>query len=271
MARCPHCDAEAPAWTGYCPTCGRAQYRRNPSPEQPPLPFSPFGTPPMALQPAGAGAAPGAEPIVGPPLSTRQVAITVVAILLFLLAVVLLGQGWLSRSRTQPAQTATGNLPVLGAKGELVEVGRTGWGVAFTEPMERFNNQAPQHGQFFAVGVVVANRGKRDILLSDESLALLDNGNGEHYTPIFTAWGTPEDFDAGRYRERAPMPPRESLAGIIVFDTPRLTAPRLLVRDLTADSTAYTGAIDLTRDSEPANNNQVTDRDQVWVVMRGND
>ena len=45
-----------------------------------------------------------------------------------------------------------------------------------------------------------------------------------------------------------PCPAHETIAGLIIFDvSPSITKPRLLLRDLKDGSSAFSGAIDLTR------------------------
>ncbi|MHB9131848.1 MAG: zinc-ribbon domain-containing protein [Armatimonadota bacterium] len=248
MARCPNCGAEMPAGARYCPTCGAALPRRPGPQEQPPLPFSPFGPPPMALQTAGAGAIGRAEPVTGPPLTGRQVGIAVGAILLFMLFIVFFGRGIWGR-KTQTA-ASSGGIPTLGMKGELVKIGNMALGVAFTDTAKQLDHRQPVNGQFFAVGVIIANRGNQPFTLADDALGLI-NGKGKRYQPVLTAWGTPGQLDAGHYVTRYILSPQESIAGIIVFDTPRdLAQQKLLVRDLTQESTDFTGAIDLTQEKK---------------------
>lgn len=246
MARCPNCGTEVSADARFCPHCGANLPRRPSAQEQPPLPFSPWGPPP--LQPAGAGATARAEPVVGKPLSTTQVAIAVGAILLFLAFVIFLGRGLTGGGGTSQNADNTRNLPVVGMKGEAVPMGNTAWGVAFTDQMNEVNNRPPQNGQFYAVGIVVGNRGSSELPLSVDSVGLFDAESGRRYKPVITAWGTPEQIGAGQYRTRMSLPPQEAIAGLVVFDVPQLAKPRLLVRDLSTSSADFTGMIDLTRE-----------------------
>lgn len=190
------------------------------------------------------------EPQVGPPMTPTQVAISVGAILLFLLFVVLIGHsGFHSARKSEPAAIATKTPPLLGAKGEEVKVGKTVWGVAFTDQVDRVNGKLPQLGQFYMVGVVVGNQGHGIITLEKASVGLLDETTGKRYAVRTVVWGTPRQISAGQYTSRYALPPRRAVAGLVVFDAPKtLVKPRLLVRDLTASSTAYTGMIDLTRE-----------------------
>lgn len=252
MARCPNCGSEVPANAKYCPHCGVALSQRRPSPEQPPLPFSPWGPPHMAPATAGAGAGETArtEPLVGPPLTARQVGIAIGAILLFLIVMILIGRGGKhSGTTTTPAKS----LPVIGMMGESVNVGNTTWGVAFTDHADRIGNQTSHNGQFYAVGVVIGNKGNESITLSRSTAALIDEGTGKRSTPYMTAWGTPDDIREGRYTTEYTLPAHEAIAGLVIFDIPvSLQKPRLLIRDLTTSSTEYTAEIDLTKEKQPS-------------------
>ncbi|MHB9024622.1 MAG: DUF4352 domain-containing protein [Armatimonadota bacterium] len=249
MARCLNCGTEVPANARFCPRCGAVQERQS-SAEQPPLPFSPFAPPP-ALQPAGAGAA-RAQSGVGAPLPVWQVAVAVGAILLFLVLIILIGQGWAGIGhRSQPAQTGQAQLPVVGNAGDLVTVGDTALGVAFTDTTGELNERAPAHGEFYVVGVVISNRGEQPMMLSASSLGLVDRGNDQRYVPTFTAWGTPDELTAGHFTPQFALPPQQAIAGLIVFDVPQdLKAPHLLVRDLTKSSEEFSGSIDLSKKAQ---------------------
>lgn len=246
MARCPTCGAELENGTSRCPACPEARAERPPSPVQPPLPFSPWvGTPVTA--PASGGAIALPAPAVDTPLRPWQVALAVGAILLLLFLVMLIGQGIHGR----PAQTAREKLPVLGMIGEPITIGNTVVGVAFTNTTERLGQRESIRGRFFAVGVVVGNRSTQAVTLSDASLALVDAGNGERFTPVMTAWGSPEELNAGQFAPHFSLQPKHAIAGILVFDTPvTLAAPQLLVRDLTVGEASFTGGIDLTKEKK---------------------
>ncbi|HEY3416179.1 MAG TPA: zinc ribbon domain-containing protein [Armatimonadota bacterium] len=250
MARCQNCGTELPANARFCTRCGAVQARQQ-SAEQPPLLFSPFAPPP-ALQPAGAGAAGRAQPAVNTPLPLWQVAVAVGAILLFLSLIIIIGQGWTgSGRRPQPAQTNPTQLPVVGTAGDLIMVGDTALGVAFTDTTQQMDGRVPVHGEFYVVGVVISNRGAQPVALSLSSLGLLDRGNDQRYPPILTAWGTPDQLKAGHYTPQYSLPSHEAVAGLVVFDVPRnLGTPHLLVRDLTKTSGNFTGTIDLSKQGQ---------------------
>lgn len=250
MARCPNCGTEMARGAHYCPECGAAQLHPE-TPEQPPLPFSPW-SPPRTLQPAGVGATAPAETAVGPPLSGRSVAIAVGSILLFLFFIILVGRGMLSDT-TSTTSTATGNesLPVLGTMGEAVETGNTVWAVAFTDHSDTFDNRQPTRGQFFVVGLVVRNTADAPFTLSAVSTRLTDAVQDGRYQPTFTAWGTPDDLQAGQYRTEYPLQPGETIAGLVIFDVPNdLAEQRLLIKDLSKAREEYAGTIDLTKEAE---------------------
>lgn len=242
MARCPNCLADIRDDVRFCPECGAEQPRRSsPQDHPPPLPLSPWGPPPLATEPAGSAAG-RAEPVVGPPLSGRQVTIAVGGILLFIALFLLIGHRGVRR-------TASGSIPVKGMMGEEVTIGDTAWGVAFTDQIDRIDNHPPTRGQFYTVGVVLGNNGKTPIRLSRASVGLLDGANAMRYTPELTAWGTPDELKVGRYRTEFVLPPKRAIAGLVVFDAPTgLAKPRLLVRDLASSSAQFTGAIDLTQE-----------------------
>lgn len=244
MARCPHCLAEVPDNAHYCTHCG-VELTRKPAPEeQPPLPFSPWGLPPMAPQPAGAdGTASGMAPVVGPPLSARQVAMSVAAILLFLVLVIILGRWYRGGVATTPAS----HLPVLGHIGQPITIGETVLGVAFTDSPSHFETHVARKGRLLSVGVVVGNRGDKAFLVDRAALALDNGDDGQRYLPIAAVWGTPEGLQAGQHLTRYALPPHETVAGLVVFDLPTSVAkPRLLLRDLNETSATFSGAIDLT-------------------------
>jgi len=252
MTHCPKCGAEVPGDARFCAHCGFELDHQPAKQEQPPLPFSPWEPPPMA-QPAGAGGAtPAAVPVVGPPLSVKHVGIAVGAILLFLLLVVLIGNGF--RQQT-PVVTPSPSLPILGVIGEPVTIGDTVFGVAFTDTPQQFENRTSRRGHFLSVGVVVGNRGQQAFTVDSGSLALRNNDETERFRPIMSAWGTPEELDAGRYQKRYSLPPHETVAGLLVFDVPAsVTKPRLLVRDLNSTSGDFSGVIDLTRKTKNEKN-----------------
>jgi hypothetical protein len=117
--------------------------------------------------------------------------------------------------------------------------------VAFTDRPAQFGDRAPRRGQFVVVGVVAGNRSAAAFTLAGGAAALQDGATGTRYTPIFIAWGTPDDFSQGRYLPTYTLPPRDTAAGLLVFDVPKdLAHPRLLVRDL-AEKKDFVGAIDL--------------------------
>ncbi|HEY3378463.1 MAG TPA: zinc ribbon domain-containing protein, partial [Armatimonadota bacterium] len=160
MVHCRQCGAEIPSGVKYCPLCGSVQSPHTESDEQPSLPFSPW-TPPPPIQPAGVGATARTETWGAPSsLSVTQVAVAVGMIFLFLAFVVLAGHEGLFGTPA-PAPVATQPVPIIGAMGEAIIVGRTAWGVAFTDTVERVDDQPPQHGQFYAVGVVVGNKSEQ--------------------------------------------------------------------------------------------------------------
>ena len=177
-------------------TAGSSSKDKSLAQEQPPLPFSPWGPPPMAVQPAGAGAAtPAAQPIVGPPLTARQVSISIAGLLLFLMLVLVLGR-WFHGSTSGQ----TSRLPVLGVVGQAITIGDTVLGVAFTDTSKQFQQRTTKNGHFLSVGVVIGNRGEKDFLLDNAALGLDNGDDGTRYVPILTAWGTPEELQAGKYQ-----------------------------------------------------------------------
>ena len=200
----------------------------------------------MALQPAGAGEiTPRVEPVVGPPLSARQVAVSIGAILLFLVLVIILGHWYRGGGTTT---TPVAHLPVLGIVGQAITIGDTVLGVAFTDTPPRFEKRISRKGHFLSVGVVIGNRGDNAFQVDSAALALDNGDDGHRYLPIATVWGTPEELQTGKHQIRYTLPPHETVAGLIIFDLPAtVVKPRLLLRDLHDSSAAFSGAIDLTR------------------------
>jgi len=242
MAQCPNCHEEVPADARFCPHCGAEQPGYASMEGQPPPPpplFSPWAPPPMVVQTTAGGAIPRerARPqlIVGPPLSVRTVAAAVGAIMLVLLAFLFINH-------------RSGKLPVLGMKGEAIDVGSTTWGVAFTDQVQRIDSRLPQLGQYFAVGVIIGNKGQANLELTAQSVGLIEVASGKRYQPVMAAWGTPNQITAGEYTTHYTLPPQKAIAGLIIFDVPKdLPKPFLLVRDLfTAQD--FSGEIDLTQE-----------------------
>ena len=241
MATCSTCGADVPAAARYCPACG-AEQRAHTSPP-PPSPLLAFL--PRQFAPAFEAAGPIASgvPDVGPPLTTRQVAVAVGTILLVLVAMLIISG---HARRDESPLVGSRGLPVLGVAGESVRVGDTALGVAFVSTPHTFNHRAARAGALLAVGVVVGNGGRTAITLSTASLALYDAAHDTRYLPVDSAWGRPEALHAEQYQPSYQLTPRQLVAGIVVFDVPlTLTHPQLLVRDLTVPSPAYTGTIDL--------------------------
>lgn len=248
MTRCSNCHQEIAEEDRFCPHCGAVQPWRPSPQEQPTLPFSPWIPPRLAMQPAGMAATPHTEPYVGPPMSGRQVAIAVSAILCFLLLVMLIGHGGVhGPSVSKPAPPAARKtLPMVGKMNEAVIVGKTAWGVAFTDRAESVDHHPPVRGKFLSVGLIIGNKSESSYYLNDASVGLLDEATGERFTPRATVWGTPSQIIAGHYTNQFSLPPGSAIAGLIVFDVPSNTArPRLLVRDLSTSSPEFTGLIDL--------------------------
>lgn len=203
----------------------------------------------MEMQSAGPGMPARAEPVVGPPLTTRQVIIAVVVVLLFLAFIVFYVGGGLRNMGRDRGDS--GGYPVLGAKGDVVRTGNTGWGVAFTEEPKQVNDEPPGQGRYYAVGVVVLNQGERPAILTTDAVALINDEESSLYRPKLVAWGTPEELNAGRGQARYTLPPQEVVAGLAIFDVPdSVNEPRLLVRDVNAEDKEFSGAIDLTRESD---------------------
>ena len=251
MARCLQCHEEIVLDDHFCPHCGAVQPRR-PSPrEQPELPFSPWVPPRMTLQPTGASA-PHAEPYVGPPMTVKQVAIAVCGILLFLLLVVMVGregglQGLLGGKAPDPV-AAPAPLPLLGKMNEAITIGKTAWGVAFTDQAQTVDHRPPTRGKYLSVGIIIVNQSDMGYYLSTASVGLLDDATGERFTPKATAWGTATQILSGHYSNKFALQPGMPIDGLIVFDVPTTIAhPRLLVRDLAAPSPAFSGMIDLSK------------------------
>ena len=136
---------------------------------------------------------------------------------------------------------------MLGAVGQAVTIGDTVLGVAFTDTPRQINNRTSRRGRLLAVGLVVGNRGETPFNLNGTSVALANGEDSRYYQPVMAAWGTPDDLDAGRYHDHYVLNPRETVAGLIVFDVPNsVDHPRLLVRDYNAANKTFSGAIDLT-------------------------
>ncbi len=244
MRSCPVCGEHVGGGARYCPHCGAALSQHHAAQAQLSLPLTPWPTP--ALATVGGAAAPAA-PNVGQPLTARQVAVAIGAILLSLIGIML----YAGRRGDNYAATSGNSLPVIGKIGEPLKIGDTMLGVAFTNTPEHLGHRSAQRGHFIAVGVVIGNRGNHDIQLNDASLRLANAGGGERYRPVMTAWGTPEELNAGVYHTRLALPPREAVTGLLVFDVPdNVTTPHLLVRDLTAQAETFTGAVDLTKQAE---------------------
>ncbi len=244
MARCAECGTEVPADARFCPHCGAPQPRRVSAAEQPPLPFSPWTAPRLEAQAGGAGVL--RQPAIGPPLTTRQVLIAVVAILLILVLFLVIGQGISRHGANKSA-----SIPVLGIMGELIDVGQTGWGVAFTDTSDHFSGKRAQRGQFMAVGLVVLNHSRHSIQLTNSAASIANGDFTARFRPLFVAWGKPVELNAGHFAHEYTLHPDTAIAGILVFDIPRdFASPHLLVRDLAADSRTFTGAIDLTKEKK---------------------
>gem|GEM_PF-2335754 len=244
MAHCPECGEELSARARFCPRCGAEQHKPRQSPEQ--LPLLGFGPGTPALQPAGAGLASPALPgeaAAGRPLTAKQVAIAVGAVML-----VLLGILFYTGYRPFSGGTASGNVPVLGVVGEPIYVGKTAVGVADIGATQVWEGRQPENGQFLAVIIIIGNYGGRAFTLDAESFALTDAGNGGHHAPAFIGYGQPEELQAGRYQPEFQLEPEQMIASVAVFDIATTNEqPRLLVRDLTGSGKDFTGAIDLTR------------------------
>jgi hypothetical protein len=235
MARCPECGVSVPTDARECRVCGA---RLGSPARQTELLFGPLHA--SLYAGAGAEAVPAPASLQG--LSVRQVIIAVGAVLL-----VLLGFIWYAG---QPAGRSAGGmeLPVMGVMGEPVRVGDTVWGVAFTDSSETFSGRTPERGRFLVVGIVTGNHSTSNFPMNHQTTALLDAASGTRYTPTFTAWGTPDDFPAGKYAPTYTLAPYGTIAGILLFDVPvEFVHPRLLVRDLARDE-VFTGLIDLERD-----------------------
>ena len=208
----------------------------------------------MALQPAGDGSAPRAQPVVGPPLSTRQVAVSIAAIMLFLVLVIILGH-WYRGGVTTPPPA---HLPVLGIVGQAITIGNTVLGVAFTDTPPHVDHRAAEKGHFYSVGVVIGNRGDKAFQVDRPALALDNGDDGRRYLPITVMWGTPEELQDGKHQTRYSLPPHETIAGLIFFDLPSTVAkPRLLLRDLSDAAADFSGAIDLTHNAREENTEHI--------------
>lgn len=205
----------------------------------------------MAMQPAGPGGAVRAQPVVGPPLTTKQVLIAVMAILLFLAFIIFyVGRGT-RQARRGPNPSSAGGYPILGMIGEVVQTGTTGWGVAFTEQPKQVNDQPPARGRYYAVGVVVLNQSEQPFVLGQSDMALINDDTSKTYRPKMVAWGSPEELNDGAGRDRYTLPAHEIIAGLAIFDVPRgVDQPRLLVRDMGKSGADFGGAIDLTREAK---------------------
>ena len=246
MAHCPNCGEELSSQARFCPHCGAAQRQARSSPEQLALPGTGFGLGPPALQPAGGGAV--ALPAAGPagrPLTAKQVAIAVGAVMLLLLGFILYN-GYRSSG-----------VPVVGVVGEPITLGQTMVGVADIGMLEQWEGHAAQRGQFLAVAIVVANNGSQPFTLDADSFALINGRNGERYQPVFMAYGMPDELNAGKYQRSFRLGPKEIIAAIAIFDIAReVTQPRLLVCDMTQSGGDFTGAIDLTRETQRQGENE---------------
>jgi hypothetical protein len=210
------------------------------------------GTP--ALQSAGADLAlpamPG-EAAPGRPLTVKQVAIAVGAIML-----VLVGILYYAGYRPQAGGTSSADVPVLGVVGEPVSVGDTAVGVADIGTTQVWEGRDPENGQFLAVIIIIGNYGSRAITLDDGAFALTDAGNGGQHKPTFIAYGMPEELQAGRYQQEFRLDRDQMIAAVAVFDIALSDEqPRLLVRDMTKSDKKFTGAIDLTRHAREQMNN----------------
>jgi hypothetical protein len=186
-----------------------------------------------------------AEPAVGQPLTGRQVAIAVSGVVLFLLFII-----WMNGREGSAPAAAPAEPPVVGRIGQPVTMGATVWGVAFSDQLATVDGRAPQRGRYLAVGVIVGNRSDGEVLLSTQSVALMDRETGRRYAPVVTAWGTPETLNVGQYQAQWRLPGHESIAGVVIFDVPpTLEAPHLLVRDLTRSVRDESGLIELAEES----------------------
>jgi len=249
MAHCPECGEEISPRAQFCPRCGAPQHQERQSSAQLPLPGMPV------LQPAGAGAAvPAASETAAPgrPLTVPQVAVAVGAVLLLLLGIV-----FFAGHRPMSDSSTHAKVPVLGAVGEPVSIGKTAVGVADTGSADTWEGRPPKNGQFIGVIIIVANNGTDAFMLDDAAFALTDGRNDGRHAPAFIAYGMPEELQAGKYQRTYQLKPGELIAAVAVFDIAKTdTQPRLLVRDMTQSDKAFTGAIDLTQKTRQQNGTQ---------------
>ncbi|MHB0937047.1 MAG: DUF4352 domain-containing protein [Armatimonadota bacterium] len=218
------------------------------SPEQLNLPGIGFGLRTPALQPAGGDASTAATVLggTGRPLSVKQVAVAVGAVLLVVLGI-LFYAGYRPRFG---GGGAGAQLPVLGVIGEQVTIGDTLLGVASTGVPESVNGREAQ-GQYLAVVIVIGNTGTDTFTLNEGSFGLTDGRNGGRHQPVLMAYGTPEELHAGQFHKTFQLGSKEVIAAVAIFDVPTSdTEPRLLVRDMARSGNDFTGAIDLTREAE---------------------
>jgi len=244
MAHCPECGEELSAKARFCPRCGAPRQKARQSSEQ--LPLIGFGPGTPALQPAGAGLAlptlPG-EAAAGKPLTAKQVAIAIGAVMLALIGIL-----YYAGYRPFAGRATGGDVPVMGVVGEPIYVGKTAVGVADIGTTQVWEGRSSENGQFLAVIIIIGNYGGRAFTLDNKSFALTDAGNGGHHAPSFIAYGMPEELQAGRYQSEFQLTPEQMIAAVAVFDIATSNEqPRLLVRDLTRSGKNFTGAIDLTR------------------------
>ena len=221
------------------------------SPEQMSLPGFGNGLRTPALQPAGGEVSAAAESLsdTGRPLSVKQVAIAVGAVLLAVLGILLYAQ-YRPSTGTPRSSGTQANVPVLGVIGEQVTIGDTLLGVATTGTPETVDGRRAQ-GQYLAVVIVIGNYGKNAFTLNKESFGLTDGRHGGRHLPVLMAYGTPEELHSGRFHRTFELGEKEVIAAVAIFDLPKSDVqPRLLVRDMAKREKEFTGAIDLTREAE---------------------